>query len=430
METIKWNAAGLAVKYLMVAAATLFSPAGGGWLSAQETFRTETFRDDIKSLEIKVDGEQLSSPCIELNGERQIRIAFDALHHSGGRLAYSVVHCNADWKPSSLLPVEYMKGFQQVAIEDYTYSMNTTTYYTHYSLLFPNEATQLTVSGNYAVRIYEEDDSRHTLLTACFSVVETLVEIEASVSGNTDIDFNKTHQQVDFTINQTNINIAYPQNDLRIVVCRNNNRHDTRTGLQPSMISGKQIRYSHNRNLIFEAGNEYRRIEFLTHRYNGMGVEHTGFYNPYYHVTLYQDRKRGENAYLFDRDQNGRFFVRCSGCYDPDTEADYCIVHFALASGLMPEGDVYIDGDMFYRILDERNRMAYNPESGAYEKSVMLKQGLYNYRYVFLEKGADRPRLAETEGSFFETENEYAIAVYYRPNGGRYDRLIGFLTIS
>jgi hypothetical protein len=74
--------------------------------------------------------------------------------------------------------------------------------------------------------------------------------------------------------------------------------------------------------------------------------------------------------------------------------------------------------------------MEYNVETGAYEKAVMLKQGQYNYQYAFMEKEETRTSLYETEGNFFETENEYTIAVYYRPMGARYDRLIGVKTVS
>jgi hypothetical protein len=398
--------------------------------AAQETYRTEIFRDDIKSLEIKVEGELLSDPYVEMNGEKRIEIIFDALHRSDGRFAYSVIHCDADWKKSALSPIEYMNGFQQVTIHDFSNSMNTMTHYTNYHLYFPNEETQFTVSGNYVVQVYEEDHRDHVIFTACFSLVEPLIEIDASVSGNTDIDFNKAHQQVEFTIYRTNLNITYPQHDLKIFVYQNNNRNDLRTDLQPMVITNQQLQYKHNRKLIFEAGNEYRRIEFLSHRYNGMGVEHIGFYNPYYHANLFQENKRANISYLYDQDQNGRFFVRCSECQHPDTEADYYVVHFSFASEWMSEGDLYITGDLFHNITDERNRMEYNAATGAYEKAVMLKQGLYNYRYAFMEKGGSCASLNETEGNFFETENEYTIAVYYRPMGARYDRLVGVKTIS
>ena len=106
--------------------------------SAQQAYRTEIFRDDIKSLEVKVEGELLSNPYIELNGENRIEIIFDALHRSGGRYVYSVIHCDADWKKSALLPIEYMSGFQLVTIDNFAYSINTMTHYTNYHLYFPN----------------------------------------------------------------------------------------------------------------------------------------------------------------------------------------------------------------------------------------------------------------------------------------------------
>ena len=397
---------------------------------AQEAYRSEIMRGDIKSLEVKVEGEIISTPYIELNGEKNIEISFDALHRSSGRFSYSIIHCDADWKKSALIPIEYMKGFNDIALEDFANSMNTMTHYTNYKLFFPNEDTQLTVSGNYAIQIYEEDNPRNIALTACFSIVEPLIEIDAFVSGKTDIDFNKAHQQVDFTINQKDIVISYPQTDLKIFVYQNNHLNDVRTNLQPMAITNKQLQYKHNRNLIFEAGNEYRRIEFLTHRYNGMGVESIGFYNPYYHATLIPNRIRSNRGYLYDQDQNGRFFIRCSDCEDPDTEADYYVVHFSLASELLPDGDVHIFGDMFNNIIDNNSRMEYNAETESYEKSVMLKMGLYNFQYAFIDSEGTKVDLDIMEGNFFETENEYTIAVYYRPMGARFDRLIGVRNIS
>ena len=397
---------------------------------AQDTYRTKVFRDDIKSLEVKVQGELISTPYIEFNGEKVIEISFDALHRSSGRFAYSIIHCDADWKRSALIPIEYMRGFQNVALNDFANSMNTMTHYTNYKLFFPNEDTQFIVSGNYAVQIYEEDNPANIIITACFSVVEPLIEIDAYVSGNTDIDFNKEHQQVEFTINKKDVVITYPQTDLKIFVYQNNNLNDVRTNLQPMSITSKQLQFKHNRDLIFEAGNEYRRIEFLTHRYNGMGVESIGFYNPYYHATLFQDRIRADRAYIYDQDQNGRFFVRCSGCNDPDTESDYYIVHFSLASAPFLDGEIHLYGDIFNNNINDNSRMEYNTETEAYEKSVMMKTGNYNYRYIFVENGGAKMTSAPLEGNFFETENEYMITVYFRPMGTRYDRLIGIKSIN
>ena len=55
-----------------------------------------------------------------------------------------------------------------------------------------------------------------------------------------------------------------------------------------------------------------------------------------------------------------------------------------------------------------------------------LKQGLYNYQYMYLGNGEEQGTIEETEGNFYQTENEYYVYVYQRAFGERYDKLIGF----
>lgn len=59
-----------------------------------------------------------------------------------------------------------------------------------------------------------------------------------------------------------------------------------------------------------------------------------------------------------------------------------------------------------------------------YECSLFLKQGYYNYSYVYLsdeQKGGDETL---TEGNHWATNNEYAIYVYHRKRGTYYDQLV------
>ncbi len=60
---------------------------------------------------------------------------------------------------------------------------------------------------------------------------------------------------------------------------------------------------------------------------------------------------------------------------------------------------------------------------------MLLKQGAYNYQY--LTAGAKSPagRTAEIEGDRYQTVNEYAVKVYTRRPGERFDRLIGYSII-
>ena len=398
-------------------------------LNAQVTYFTNVSDKQIKTLQVKVAGEMFSDPFIELGGENRIEVNFDAFNPGFGRYAYNLVHCNADWTQSNLSPIEYMNGFQGSTIEDFANAMGTTVQYTNYRLLFPNDDVQPKVSGNYALQVYNEDDPSQIVFTACFSIFEPMVSVAATVSGNTDIDTNQSHQQVSFAINNKNFPITYPQTDLKIWVYQNNRRDNAVTGLQPMTILENQISYTNNQNLIFPAGNEYRRMEFLSNKYNGMHVESISFHNPYYHVELMTDYRRDQLSYQYDQDQDGRFFIRCSNCNDPDTEADYYIVHFTLAMDLIPDGNVYLNGELYNNVLDEKSKMGYNPETHQYEKSVLLKQGSYNYQYLFVPNGQTVGQTGPIEGNFFQTENEYSIYVYYCPMGARYDRLIGVTSI-
>ena len=69
--------------------------------------------------------------------------------------------------------------------------------------------------------------------------------------------------------------------------------------------------------------------------------------------------------------------------------------------------------------------MQYNEDLQQYERVLLLKQGSYNYMYIFVPDGSRHATLAPTEGNHYETVNEYVVKVYHRPPGTRYDRLIG-----
>ena len=59
----------------------------------------------------------------------------------------------------------------------------------------------------------------------------------------------------------------------------------------------------------------------------------------------------------------------------------------------------------------------------------MIKQGFYNYTYVLVNKEGQINN-HKIEGSFFQTENDYTVIVYYRKFGDRYDQVIGLGTAS
>ncbi len=396
-----------------------------------QKYRTDIFSERIKTIQVLQREYWGAPPIIHLNGNDIIEISFDELSHDYKRYVYKIVHCNADWTQSNLSPIEYLNGFQSLPVENYTFSLNTTMDYTNYKIFLPNEDMSFKVSGNYALLVYDEDQQDKPVLSACFSVAESYeLPIDISVSSNTDIDFNKSHQQVNFTINTKDININSPQQELKVYLMQNNRRDNMVSLVQPTNIMGKQLVYNYNKKLIFDAGNEYRRFEMTTTAYNGIGIENISFHNPYFHITLFQDIFRSHRSYLYDQDQNGRFFIRNVQVIqnfdnDYDSESDYFFVHFFLKAQEPFLEKVYILGEIYNNILDSRSEMQYDYEHKAYEKIALLKQGSYNYMYVTKEDSTSPGSTALIEGNYFETENEYLLTVYHRPMGERYDRLIG-----
>jgi hypothetical protein len=69
--------------------------------------------------------------------------------------------------------------------------------------------------------------------------------------------------------------------------------------------------------------------------------------------------------------------------------------------------------------------MTYDELNEEYETAMLLKQGYYEYQF----RQADGKTL-KTMGDFFETENEYSTLVYYKGQGARYDRLVGYSRVK
>jgi len=90
-------------------------------------------------------------------------------------------------------------------------------------------------------------------------------------------------------------------------------------------------------------------------------------------------------------------------------------------------------GELTQFEVNDSSKLEFNPERGAYERTLLLKQGFYNYSYVTLSdknKDDNLPVFDNTEGNHWGTENNYTILVYYRSFGGRADELVGFASLN
>ncbi|MCM1349443.1 MAG: DUF5103 domain-containing protein [Firmicutes bacterium] len=398
--------------------------------AAEVDTRTAIFNPAFKTLQTFVNGSDQLPPVIMMGSNDVLTISFDELAGDRRYMRYSLMHCNALWQPDRMLPTEYVEGFNEGFVEKYSYSQATLVQYVHYEIEIPDPQMQIKLSGNYLLRVYDESDPETTLLQVRFSVAEPTMEARATVTSRTDVDTNRSHQQLTVAVDTRTLNMNNVMTDVIIVVSQNS-RPDTETALNtPTRIAGTVAWWEHTPALIFPAGNEYRRMEVISTTYPGMGVESISYNDPLYHFQLHTDAPRADRPYSFDSTQKGRFRIREYNSDSPEVEADYVMVHFALDIPPLRHGDVFIDGDLGLRRYSPETMMVFNRATGLYEAAMLLKQGAYNYQYVTVPSGSLKGDAAQIEGNFYQTANEYLVKVYYREPGARYDRLVAVTSVT
>ncbi|MBO7382893.1 MAG: DUF5103 domain-containing protein, partial [Muribaculaceae bacterium] len=201
------------------------------------------FDSRFRTLETRLEGNFYAPAVIPLVGEDRIAISFDEIGEERSYLRYSLVHCNADWQPSSLVDAEYIDGFNEGKIEDYEYSQLTKTHYTHYSLFIPNDDMRPTKSGNYLLRVYDESDPDRTLLHTRFMISEYSMKINAEVTSRTDIDYNEHNQQLSIAVDIERSPVQNIMSDLRVRVEQNGRLDNSILLSRPSRFSGKTAYY-------------------------------------------------------------------------------------------------------------------------------------------------------------------------------------------
>lgn len=395
-------------------------------LPAQEIFRNTVPGADVLSLQISKDNQLINNNLLLLEKDpEELIISFDLTGHGRRTLSYRVTHCNAVWEDSGLDLFEYMAGFPGLLITDYRFSQNTIPLYTHYRIQIPNEELQPLIPGNYVLTVFDENEPDTPLLSACFYVAEPVLQATGTIIPHND----RTYQQLQLEIfpfrNSGNL---YPAEHLKIFV-KQNNRPDNYVQLPTSSsVNGNRIIYTNHPALLFEAGNQYRTLEFLSTSRTGKNITKQEFRSPDIHLYLAPDTPHTPRQY--QKDWNDKYQIGCTGCDSPQISANYYQVHFYFNSPYLPEGEIHLNGEFLHNEISGKSRLDYNQQKQHYEKTIFLKGGSYNYQYLFVSQGKTIGSTAPTEGNYFETTNEYTVLIYYSPPGVRYDRLIGYSVIS
>ena len=398
-----------------------------------KSFGDINYKDEVQTVLLHPTGYELEKPIIYLdNMVEQLHLQFDILADEAPFLYYTFVHCDNQWRPTDLPKNDYLNGFFQEEIDQFSFSLNTFVNYVHYDLVFPTVDMMPKLSGNYLLVVTGENPN-DVYFTRRFYVVDDIARINASIPRYPfDLNLGTNKQEIDLEVSYPDLFNSRADQYSNVTIQQNGRWDNAVFGLKPTYVYPEKLSYYNNAKTVFESGNQYLRIN--TSNFENRPEKTRTVYREEecYVVTLYEDTKRSTHNYVDDEDLYGEKYIYLEReNLDATTEADYALVDFFLQWPQYLFGkDVYIIGAITDWRLDDNAKMEYDPQRRGYKKGLLLKQGYYDYMYAVKDNASGITSVAPVNGDFWETNNVYHIFVYLFDPIQNYDKLIGYSSIK
>jgi hypothetical protein len=405
-------------------------------LPALFSFAQETDRilyGNIRSVKLHGYGDQLAYPIIRLGGGDQLELHFDDMDADFKYYSYTFILCNADWTVAQMSQFDYMRGFSNVRINTYRNSSIALTRYTHYTASLPDRNTFPTRSGNFLLKVFVNGDTSKTAFTKRFLVIDNKVTAGATILQSFNPAVSKSHQKVQLSVNVQNLKPTNIFQQIKVVILQNYRWDNCIKNIQPTFIRQNILEYNVENDVLFPSQKEWRWVNLSSFRLQTDRIEKGDYTNKGQTLYIKPDGDRSALRYMYYRDANGMYQLGNIEQNNPYWQGDYATVWFRYFNNNnqpFADKDLYLFGELTNYELAERNKMIFNQETGMYENKQMLKQGLYDYMYVTVDKKTKQTSIDATEGNWWETENNYTLLVYYRPLGGRTDELVGITQVN
>lgn len=385
----------------------------------------QVYETSIQTVQLYPTGNSVNSrinPPITYTGRaNSLTLSFDDLREDADYYYVYFVHCNADWQPSNLSSALFLNRYNEFEITDFNFSVEAKQQYVHYDIQLP----AFKYSGNYLAVVYRNQDKKDIVLSRRFYVVDEQVNAGASILRSSRTTERLSHQRLEVQLNYAEVAAVNDPSQQFIVKAMQNQRPDKVRLLSPTFIddNNRSIRYQDmGESNEFEGGNEFRFFDLSSINMTGRNVASTQYSGKQVSATLNLDRPFRE-AYLQQLDINGQFYIKDNESQLGDLAAEYVNVQFQLEAPKYKE-DLFVVGAFNGWKKSDTNLMTYDQDKGMYRASLLLKQGLYNYKY----EGRENSTLVSQ--SFFDTENFYEVFVYYKAMGSRGDELVGYFSVN
>ncbi len=394
-----------------------------------QPYTDSIYSSRIKTVQLYNQDKEGSLPVIQLGSGEKLVLAFDDLSGQTSNFYYTLEHCDALWNSSRLTPAEYLQNFTEDQIINYKYSTGTYQKYVHYELIFPNANIVPKYAGNYILKVYQDADPQKVVLTRRLYVLNPRVTATASVVPSNNPQLRQTNQKLNFTIDYGNLRVQNPATDMRVLVMQNYRPDVTLLNTKATYIRGTQLVFNDVNINDFAGLNEFRYFDMRTLKAGAHGISQI-IRDTANVVLLNRDANRDGQPYEFQFDNNGNFFILNQDGNDKRVDADYAWVNFSLrADQFTIAGKVYVAGQFNNYKADAGSALNYDSASGLFTGALLLKQGVYDYQYIYAD-ATGRRNAAAIEGSHYETGNDYQLFIYYRPPGARWEELAGFYQLS
>jgi len=399
-----------------------------GFAQKQLSYTDKVYEPNIKTVQLypnmggTQDFLQPSSAAVQ---KQNLLLEFDDIQDQRSNYYVKLIHCNYDWTKSQLTDLDYLDDFNEFPFTDYALSVNTHLRYIHYRFQVPS----VKLPGNYLLIVYR-DDINSLILSKRMMVFDTQISFTKDDQFIGAGSLNPALQAFNFVIDYGDIEILNPTESVHVNIRQNQRWDNARINLPTSFVRDdqNQLEYkSMDEARQFSGGSEFRYADFKSLNYPGVNTGKMIRSSKPFELYIDVDKPRPDDPYSQTKDLDGNYIIDNPDTGEPATNGNYLYVDFTLKSETPYEGDVYLIGKFNDYQRTDDNRMKYNSTTGVYESRQLVKQGWYDYQYVLQSKKLDPNSI---EGSHYETENTYEVAIYNHAMQPNADLLLGYYIVT
>ena len=379
-----------------------------------------TSDSSVRTIQLYAGQEERRLPVLRLGSEGTLTLEFDLLGQKGRPLSVYFYHANRQWERDPM-SARYLDGFRSGELLDFTRARAQGLPYVHYTYRFPARDVGFKESGNYILRVTEQGEEEEVLFERPFFVAEEAGDLEMRLE---ELRLGTQPGRSD----RPTVRYRPPRRigsspfDFTTCFVPNGRLRQTRCVEDPSLSEQPVLRFE----LPYRESFAARGADFfldLSRLQPGGEIATTDLQVVPHQVTLETDYAEfaGSARAPF---LNGQLVVRRAGisASDPEVTAEYASVRFRFSppDGRRLRGPLVVTGSFSDGSLEAAPRLQWQPAVGRYEGEVLLKQGLYEYRYA-----SPDPRLNEVLArSLPLAQRHYAALIYYQDTSLGSDRLL------